>query len=309
MDTVLNWLTYTVISGQGFFVGGLLIVLALGIESRLSPDRVRLREWTVILGMTLGICLIGVSSTPLPVWFYGIGTLAVFAYLVSVLLPRCHLRRPLLRAVLALVVAAGVCGELPYHLRQPIAHRQQSAIYVLGDSVSAGIGQPGVVPYPQLLQMGHGVPVTNLAVSGCTIKGATATFDQVRDPAGLVLVEIGGIDLFQNRSPKDLRTDLRNLLHRAATTRRTVVMLELPLPPFCRECGQTQRQLARQYGVILVPKRIMSGVLCTPGAADPLDRIHLTRRGQELMAERIWPWLRPNLVPHAFHVTGHQPTD
>ena len=239
--------------------------------------------------------MIALSSTPLPAWLYGLSTAALLVYVAMLWHPTWQGRRWAGVALLALVVLV-VVVELPYHLRRPVAERVQREVFVLGDSISAGLGQPGVVPYPQLLQERHNVPVTNLAVSGCTVRGATALAEGINRPDGLVLLEIGGIDLLGKHATTELLRDLRALLDRVATRERTVLMLELPLPPFMWGYGRVQRRLAREYGVTLVPKHVMAGVLCSLGATDPDDRIHLTRTGQERMAERLWPWLRPNVV-------------
>jgi lysophospholipase L1-like esterase len=293
--TPLNALLYLVISGQAFFFGAGLMGLGLAMEGRLARRRDRLGQRVAGVALLVGAFFVALSSTPLPVWFYGLGGLGLGGYLVWLSRPPDEGRRRATRLALAVIVLAGVMAEGRHHVRGPLQGRPQKAVYVLGDSISAGIVQPGVVPYPQLLQKQHGVRVTNLAVSGCTVQGATSALDQIRDPAGLILVEIGGIDLFQNRPSAEFARDLEALLRQAATPERTVVMLELPLPPFSWGYGRVQRRLARQYGVILVPKRVFAGVLGTPGATDPDDRIHLTRSGQALMAERLWPWLRPNV--------------
>ena len=63
-------------------------------------------------------------------------------------------------------------------------------------------------------------------------------------------------------------------------------MLELPLPPTCNAYGRIQRRLARQYETLLVPKRVLLGVLQQPGTT--LDTIHLSQEGHQRMAEAIW---------------------
>ena len=65
---------------------------------------------------------------------------------------------------------------------------------------------------------------------------------------GLVLLEIGGINLLNRDAAANLSRDLRALLDLVATPGRTVVMLELPLPPFMWGYGRVQRRLAREYG-------------------------------------------------------------
>lgn len=296
VNTFFNKLIYAVVSGQAFFFGAGVAAFGLAVEALLARRRDRLGQRIAALAVLLGAFLIALSSAPLPVWFYGLGILALLAYLLFLSRSPKHGWRQATRVVMAVMVVVGVVCEAPHHTLRPVRGRPQRTVYVLGDSVSAGLGQPSVVPYPELLQRQHGARVSNLAVSGCTVQGAMSTLGQVRDPSGLVLIEIGGIDLFANRSPADFRRELEELLRRAAMPQRTVVMLELPLPPFAWSYGRAQRCLARDYSVILVPKRVMASVLCTPGATDPTDRIHLTRSGQVLMAKRLWPWLRPNIV-------------
>ena len=61
-------------------------------------------------------------------------------------------------------------------------------------------------------------------------------------------------------------------------------MLELPLPPFYNEYGRAQRRVARRHDVLLVPKRVMLGVLLQDGTT--LDTIHLAEAGHGQMARR-----------------------
>jgi hypothetical protein len=67
---------------------------------------------------------------------------------------------------------------------------------------------------------------------------------------------------------------------------RTIIMFELPLPPFRNRYGDTQRRLAARHGVLLIPKRVLIGVMTSEGAT--LDTIHLSDRGHALMAETVW---------------------
>jgi acyl-CoA thioesterase-1 len=67
-------------------------------------------------------------------------------------------------------------------------------------------------------------------------------------------------------------------------------MLELPLPPFYNEFGRAQRRVARRHGVLLVPRRVMLGVLLHGGST--VDSIHLSPSGHARMAEAIWGIIR-----------------
>jgi lysophospholipase L1-like esterase len=84
------------------------------------------------------------------------------------------------------------------------------------------------------------------------------------------------------------------LLDRVVSRGRVIVMFELPLPPLCNEYGRIQRRLASEYGVCLIPKRVLARVLTGNGAT--LDSIHLSRRGHEQMASAVWEYLSPAWV-------------
>jgi acyl-CoA thioesterase I len=68
-------------------------------------------------------------------------------------------------------------------------------------------------------------------------------------------------------------------------------MFDLPLPPLYNEFGRIQRRLAAQYGVLLIPKRVLVDVIARDGAT--LDSIHLTERGHQRMAEVVWRVIEP----------------
>jgi acyl-CoA thioesterase I len=108
----------------------------------------------------------------------------------------------------------------------------------------------------------------------------------VGGPTALVLVEIGGNDVLRAYRPNAFERALDALLAKLRGGGRTVVMFELPLPPFHNRYADAQRRMARRHGVLLVPKRVLIGILTSEGAT--VDSIHLSRRGHELMAETVW---------------------
>jgi len=113
----------------------------------------------------------------------------------------------------------------------------------------------------------------------------------LKDRDGLVLLEIGGNDLLGTTTAARFQEGLEKLLVAICRPGRTVVMFELPLVPFANEFGKHQRKLAKQYGVLLVPKRIFLRALTTPGATQ--DGVHLTPAGHQLMADTVWDILKP----------------
>lgn len=285
----MNALIYHVASGQAFFSGVATIFLA-AISASFPAGR-----WAAVVrtcAACVGLILIVVSSTPLPGGFdLGAGALTL-AWIGVEGSSRAAWRRA--RLPLRLVVTAawglGAAWELPFHGMPTVPEMGNPTIYVVGDSLGAGIGGEAAT-WPVLLERRHGVTVRDLSRAGATVASARSQADLVDEPGTLVLAEIGGNDVLGSTSPADFSRGLDGLLARLCAEGRTVVMLELPLPPFCGEYGAIQRRLARSHGVGLVPKRVLIGVLTTRGATT--DTLHLSATGHELMAGAVWNVLRP----------------
>ncbi len=73
------------------------------------------------------------------------------------------------------------------------------------------------------------------------------------------------------------------LLTKLARPNRTLVGVELPLPPLCHQWSSAQRRVATKHGVRLIPKWQLAWVLATPFATT--DSIHPSAYGAELLAE------------------------
>ena len=95
------------------------------------------------------------------------------------------------------------------------------------------------------------------------------------------------------RAPK-FATDLERLLRIVCQPGRTAVMLELPLPPFANAFGRAQRLLAKQFGVVLIPKRFFAQTFRGPTAT--VDGLHYSAIGHQRMATMLWRFLGPVLA-------------
>ncbi|MEI6085916.1 MAG: SGNH/GDSL hydrolase family protein, partial [Verrucomicrobiota bacterium] len=102
---------------------------------------------------------------------------------------------------------------------------------------------------------------------------------------------IGGNDILGPTTSTEFETDLRRLLVAAEQCAAATVMFELPLPPFGNSFGRVQRQLAQQFGVALIPKRHIAGVLAAPGTT--IDGLHLSPHGHELVMALLWRVIIP----------------
>lgn len=160
------------------------------------------------------------------------------------------------------------------------------ALVVIGDSLSAGLGEGEGTPWPFQLGARYSVQVTNLSEAGATTKDGIPKARLARKHPGLVIVELGGNDMLGGRSVTDFEADLSQILKTLRDDQRSVVLIELPLLPGKNAWGVVQRQLAAKYECTLIPKRLLVDVLSAPGAT--VDTLHLSEAGHQRMAETIW---------------------
>jgi acyl-CoA thioesterase-1 len=294
-STLNAWVVYHIGSGHAFFSGIALIQLA-GLCALLRRGR-----WMAFGRLALacaGIILVAVSSTPLLAWFYGIAGAVTLAWIaVEGLIKTKHPRLELvLRCAMLAVWWLAIALELPYHLMPALPRLPHAQVFLIGDSLSAGINGEKET-WPKLFSRSHDVGLTDLSRSGADAATAMRQAEQVNasGPTSLVLVEIGGNDVLRATRPDAFERALDDLLAKLCGGRRTVVMFELPMPPFHNRYGAAQRRVAKQHGVSLVPKRVLIGLLTTDGAT--VDSIHLSRRGHELMSETVWEIIGPVIRP------------
>jgi acyl-CoA thioesterase-1 len=284
----MSWVIYFFGSGAAFFAGVGGVLAGVGLFSG------RRRDWSVkaaTLLSFLGLILVALSATPLPYWFYATAGVLTLAWLVSERL-RPSRRHPwLLRGAVIMCCVAALALEAPYHFMPALPPTGRPPLYLFADSVSAGMGESRRVTWPELLENARGVKVHNYSQMGATVHSMLRDAEKLSLGDGLYLLEIGGNDLLGTTTAGDYERDLERLLELLCQPGRTVVMFELPLPPFANEFGRAQRRLAAKYGVALIPKRVFTTVLTADGAT--LDGVHLSSAGHELMAETVWDLIRP----------------
>jgi lysophospholipase L1-like esterase len=185
--------------------------------------------------------------------------------------------------------------ELPYHLVRPPPAARSAGLYIVADSLGAGMGGERMT-WPKLLAARYGLPNQDLSFAGANTRSAlrrlTAALEGRADDPSWVLISIGGNDMLGKTSAEDFANDLDRLLALACGDpphRRTVLMQELPLIPGASAFGAAQRRLAARYGVVLIPKRLLAGVVLTD--ENVVDGLHLSAAGHEHMAEALAPWL------------------
>jgi len=277
-------LIYVFGSGLAFFLGVGLVLAALLLTT--AERKPRLRR-LARLSAALGLIVVALSAVPLPwVILGGLAGILLGWGLAERMLSGRPRWRWLVRAGAALAWLAVAAVELPYHFVPRIEASDRPALWVVGDSVTAGLGDEQIVTWPRILAKSHGITVHDRSQMGATVTSALRQLQQRPLGDGIVLLEIGGNDLLGTTRPEEFEQGLELLLASVCSRDRTVLMFELPLPPLCNRWGMIQRRLAAKYGVALIPKRVFVAVL-TEGDAT-LDSIHLSQGGHEAMAETVW---------------------
>lgn len=282
----MNGLVYHFVSGQSFFSGGWLVIAAVVM----AQSQRRVLQRFAGLAFLLGTLAIAISSTPLAYWAYGVLGLAVIWWMISLF--NNSKRRTASYGLIAVMLAA-MAWEATYHFMpsppQPLS--APPALTIIGDSVTAGIGENEAETWPQILARTHDVDVQDLSHIGETAASALNRIRGVELAAPLVVIEIGGNDILGSTTTSQFAADLEALLAHLSQAPRQLVMFELPLPPFYHEYGRIQRELATRYNVFLVPKRFFLDVLA--GDASTLDTVHLSQAGHQQMAETVWKIIEP----------------
>ena len=275
-------------SGQAIFLAAAMVLAAVVLLPRVRGWRAAGLAMLARLGLFVAI----VSAAPLSYWLYGaaIGVTGVWLWSERRQSP-AKTEGPLWwRLGVAALWIGIVLLELPYQFVPRLPPVDNPPLFVIGDSVSAGMGGNDEQTWTSHLP--DHVEVHNLARPGATTAMALKSqASQLPKEGGIVLLEIGGNDLLGETSAVQFERDLDRLLAAAKAEGRTLVMFELPLPPLSNEYGRIQRRLAARYGVHLIPKRVLISVLAGGGAT--LDSIHLTNAGHKQMAAAVWSVLGP----------------
>jgi acyl-CoA thioesterase-1 len=279
-----TWLVYHFASGAAYFTGATMI----GLAGAVSFSRNRLARVCTRCLALVGVIFVVASATPSPFWLYAIWGAAVFGWLLVDSMPRRRQSRMAAGArPLMLAMCLGAAGIEARHFVAPsLAPAAHGCLYVVGDSISAGIGPVSEHTWPAILADRRSITVVNLARPGARTVDAVEQARGVEAPQAVVLIEIGGNDLLRGVPAEEYEKSLRRLLTRLSESEHTLVMCELPLPPLCNGYGRAQRRLAAEFDVTLIPKRMFASVLSASDTT--IDGLHLSESGHQRMAEVVW---------------------
>lgn len=283
-------------SGKAFFPALLLLlisqILALWIRAKAG-------RYLSILSLLTGVVLFWLSSTPFfDFWGWLWFILWSVLFIISHIFREASFKMRLLIQIAAVVPCLfALSREARYWVGPVLSLNKMSRIYVIGDSVSSGIGAPNEDTWPKILSDRLKIPVINLAIAGATAQSAMKRqLVQIKENPCLVLIEIGGNDLLNATSPEDFERAMRQVLVELKTITNRIAWFELPLLPWKTQYGQIQRKLAKETKIILIPKRVLSDVFQMAGTTS--DSIHLTEKGHQVMAEKVSQLFDSNLIRH-----------
>ncbi len=179
----------------------------------------------------------------------------------------------------------------------------ERVIVALGDSLTAGWGVAPDEAYPALLERrlareGYPYRVVNAGVSGDTSAGGLARLEwTLRAGPEIVIVALGANDGLRGQPPAALRQNLAAVLDRLRARGVRTLLAGMRLPPnygaaFTREFAAVYRELAGRADAFM--PFLLDGVAAVPHLNLP-DGIHPNAEGHRVIAERLWPHLRPLL--------------
>lgn len=285
-----DWTDFVVgqfIGGQMFFWGMALCLLGCSLKSSCSQTRI---QSIARVTMLAGAVFVVLSAAPFPFWMYGV----FFALLALAAFRPAKGRWQDKKAdcvLLLILLTQGllmVRTEILHSTSPKIPFATSDTLFVIGDSLSMGADPPGK-NWPELLGDLAKLKVRNLSFGGAKVASSLDDALRVNQDDALVILEIGGNDLLGGTSIPKFREDLEKMLVLVGGPRRRVAMIELPLPPFYNRFGMVQRELAKSHGVMLIPKRYLAKIICTPGAT--VDGLHLSNTGHALLARALFEML------------------
>jgi len=171
-------------------------------------------------------------------------------------------------------------------------------LVVLGDSLTAGFGLPGLEAFPVKLQKalqakGIAVDMTNAGVSGDTSSGGRDRLDW-SVPAGTegVIVELGANDALRGLDPDVTRAALSDIVMRLKARGIAVMLCGMQAPPnygsdYAARFNAIYPDLAKKFDVPLYPF-FLDGV-AADAKLNQADGLHPTAAGVDVIVRNILP--------------------
>jgi len=189
-------------------------------------------------------------------------------------------------------------------LAVPALAAGRPVLVCFGDSITAGYGLQPDQAYPAALQRkldrgGYRYQVNNQGTSGATSKDAVAGVRTVLQlHPEVVIVEFGGNDGLRGLPLELTRRNLDSVLTTLENAHIKVLLAGITLPPnygadYIQTFAAMFRDLAQKHHASFVPM-IYKDLVRVPKTIQA-DGIHPTARGSDIIADTLFPALRPLL--------------
>ena len=291
--------TFTQILSNGFLllIGVLCMLIAVALLLIVGKQKeTNQRFQRMVYGLlSVGVTCALLSGAPLHYLWYLL--LVVMTVAVCVIVKKrmwsYNVRRAWIAGLIAVLLGMAI-SEILWQIDPGLPAGNYSRIYVLGDSISAGLSDDETT-WPTILAEKHPQwQVVNLARAGARISDAIHQADGLAADSCVVVLEIGGNDILNLGGMNQFEADLEQLLKKICRPDRCVVMLELPSAPLLNGYVRAQRELALRYHVKLVPRRHFCRILALAGSTT--DGLHLSLIGHQALAELIKKIISPAML-------------
>jgi acyl-CoA thioesterase-1 len=186
----------------------------------------------------------------------------------------------------------------------PAAGEDAPRIVALGDSLTSGRGIGKADAYPAVLQErleddGYNYRVVNAGVSGDTTARALRRYrDALQGDVKILIVALGANDGLRGVPVEQLQSNLSLIIEEAQRRGIAVVLVGMDALPvrgwaYSVAFHRAYEELATRYRVPLVPF-VLLNVMTNPSLMQR-DHAHPNQAGARVIAELIWPHLRPLL--------------
>lgn len=282
----MNALLFFFAGGAGFW-WGVAVVMAGVVAALLFPAVAGAKRIGIEILLMIGGGLIFMSGPPFGRGIYFLWVVVVITCIVT-LQPRIAIRpRIPALACTGLLAFAGTLAlaELPFAREPRLPPMVDRPAFVLGDSLSSGIGRERRT-WPEILNEDHGWPILNLAKAGARLReGLSSQILEVEGENAVIFLMIGGNDVIRRTPPDRFEDELERLITTLVRQERILVLVELPFIPGYRPYARAQRAAAKRHRVIIIPRRYLASILANPDLT--LDGLHFSDAGHEEWAELV----------------------
>jgi acyl-CoA thioesterase-1 len=188
----------------------------------------------------------------------------------------------------------------------PQGSQQQPVILFFGNSLTAGYGVEPEQSFPGLIKqrvdsLTLPYKVVNAGLSGETTASGVNRIEWVlRDPARIMVLELGANDGLRGIDPAETKKNLQEIvdLAKAKHPKIEIILAGMEAPPnmgahHINTFRTVFKDLAQQNNLPLIPF-LLEGVAGEP-ELNLADGIHPNEQGHKIVAENVWKVLGPLL--------------